>query len=606
MPHKVFFTALLVFACLFTQAQTIVSTAPQSRKAVMEEYGGFSCGYCPEGHLISNALKASYGDQLVLINVQSGSYAVPGPDDPDLRSDYGAALESQTGLIGYPAATVNRLIFPGMQQGGANSTAMSRTHWDNAIEATLNMPSPVNIAMESCIDMPTGMLTVYVEIFYTANSSESENYLHIGILQDNIQGPQLIDETWTQNYTHRHVLRDFLTGQWGDVISNTSAGHFESRTYTCALPGIYKNVVVDPSEIEIVGFISKGHQHIYTGTTVHPTYDLHTLDANAINIKADHDLICGNWLEPTLTLRNDGQQTLTAATIEYAINNGSVHTAYWSGSLPTFEHEEIVLPGIYFNPNQGTANTIEAEIVAVNNGYDNVLVNNNAAKNFEGVPMIETIGLTVDIRTDYYGYETYWEIINDAGQIVASGGNLNVGANGGGQQLASSSDPGAYASNALSTHHVELPAEGCYEFRVLDDYGDGMCCNYGNGFFRVKDDNGTLLFYGGNFEVAKELGFEYGNLFTAVSDLNTDWEARLFPNPVTEDWFQFELTIPQSGQLQLSLFNVNGQLMSESIEKVTAGNLFNRKYDTSTLPPGTYFLHASLGNQQFTRKVLVQ
>ena len=99
-----------------TYAQTIVSTNPENRKVVLEEYTGIHCVYCPSGHQIAQAIKDAHPDDVFLINIHSGSFAVPGANEPDFRTPYGKALDSQTGLVGYPAATVNRQNFPGKEQ----------------------------------------------------------------------------------------------------------------------------------------------------------------------------------------------------------------------------------------------------------------------------------------------------------------------------------------------------------------------------------------------------------------------------------------------------------------------------------------------------------
>ncbi len=43
---------------------------------------------------------------------------------------------------------------------------------------------------------------------------------------------------------------------------------------------------------------------------------------------------------------------------------------------------------------------------------------------------------------------------------------------------------------------------GCYRLRILDKIGDGICCNYGNGSFKLLDANNTVIAQGGQF--AKE------------------------------------------------------------------------------------------------------
>ena len=70
----------------------------------------------------------------------------------------------------------------------------------------------------------------------------------------------------------------------------------------------------------------------------------------------------------------------------------------------------------------------------------------------------------VNITTDNYGSETSWYILNASGTEVASGGN--------------------YDNNSSNTETFCLDT-GNYTFTILDSYGDGICCSYGNGSFAV-------------------------------------------------------------------------------------------------------------------------
>ena len=72
---------------LFSQAaqsQSIVSTTPENKNAVLEEMTGIYCTFCPDGHVIALALKAANPNDVVLVNVHVGGYADPGTSgDPD-------------------------------------------------------------------------------------------------------------------------------------------------------------------------------------------------------------------------------------------------------------------------------------------------------------------------------------------------------------------------------------------------------------------------------------------------------------------------------------------------------------------------------------------
>ena len=217
-------TLSLIFTLgvILTNAQTIVSTTPENKNIILEEFTGISCGYCPDGHSIGQALHNNFPNDIFLINIHTGSYATPQGPGTDFNTIFGAAIAGQSGLTGYPAGTVNRNQFA-MTQGGG--TAMSRGDWGSASTQLLAQPSPANVGLLANIDMATNILTVEVEVYYTTNgfgvAAPFSNKLNIAVVQHNILGPQSGGSTYNPSaidpatglYTHQHMLRHMLTGQ---------------------------------------------------------------------------------------------------------------------------------------------------------------------------------------------------------------------------------------------------------------------------------------------------------------------------------------------------------------------------------------------------------
>ncbi len=129
MKKLLFLTVILFFVASLT-AQTIVSTTTENKNVILEEFTGIYCGFCPDGHAIAQAIMDAHPEDVFLINIHTGGYAIPTGDDPDFRTPFGTAIASQSGLTGYPAGTVNRHLFAGLSQG--SGTAMSRGNWSNA------------------------------------------------------------------------------------------------------------------------------------------------------------------------------------------------------------------------------------------------------------------------------------------------------------------------------------------------------------------------------------------------------------------------------------------------------------------------------------------
>ncbi|MFM1876722.1 MAG: hypothetical protein RL266_2459, partial [Bacteroidota bacterium] len=107
MKKSLLLTTLTAFG-LASYAQTFVSTSPENRNVVLEEFTGIYCTFCPDGHRLAQQLHDNNPNDVVLVNVHTGGYAQPSGNDPDFQTSFGAALANQSGLCGYPAGTVNR------------------------------------------------------------------------------------------------------------------------------------------------------------------------------------------------------------------------------------------------------------------------------------------------------------------------------------------------------------------------------------------------------------------------------------------------------------------------------------------------------------------
>jgi len=267
--------SLFTLSCFVLNAQTFVSTTPENKNVILEEFTGISCGYCPDGHRIGQDLHNANPNDVFLINVHTGSYATPQGPGTDFNTSFGAALDGQADVQGYPAGTINRHLFAGLSQGAG--TAMSRGDWTGGANTLLTEPSPVNIGMQASVDMATNTLTVDVEVYYTGTQTVSSNALNIAVVQDNIEGPQSGMSANPNsilpngNYNHQHMLRHLITGQWGETISNISSGTLYTNQYTWVMPGLVGDVVLDPTNISIIAFISEGQQEILSGTEVSPS-----------------------------------------------------------------------------------------------------------------------------------------------------------------------------------------------------------------------------------------------------------------------------------------------------------------------------------------------
>ncbi len=237
-----------------------VNKTAEARKVVLEEFTGVKCGYCPDGHLIMEQIMTENPGKAICFSLHGGSYSVPYAGDPNLTSQWSAAIISFTQVTGYPAGAVNR-----QDLDNDGKIAIGRGSWkSNAATILASGNSPVNIGIKSTFNAASRVLSVTVQYYYTA-SGEGANKLNVGITESGIMTQQSgSNPPAPALYEQKNVLRDFFTGQWGNDIPVTTAGTFGVKTYSYNVPADWK---ID--KCHVIAYITKGdNTKIFTGEKV--------------------------------------------------------------------------------------------------------------------------------------------------------------------------------------------------------------------------------------------------------------------------------------------------------------------------------------------------
>ena len=545
---------LLFFTAFNSYAQTIVSTTPQNKKVILEEFTGINCQFCPSGHSIANAIKNANPADVFLINIHVGGFSTPAAGQPDFRTSFGTAIAIQSGLTGYPAGTVNRTAFAGLSQNGATGTAMGRNNWTNASNQTRNQSSYVNVATTASINVNTRLLTVFVEAYYTGASPVTSNRLNVALLQNNTLGPQSSGGLG-DNYPHQHRLVHMLTGQWGDTYTTTTSGTLITRTYTYTIPAAYNSIPAELGNFEIVAFVAESQQKIISGNGTVPTYT--GLNANDAKIKEVIEIAeqCVTSLQPKVEIQNNGQNNLTSLPITYDINGGTPQVFNWTGNLSSLAKTTVTLPSITYSLQAN--NNLNVSIPADDNA-----TNNSGVVTFVKAPETSTSNLTIQITLDLYGSETSWTLKNSAGTTVASS-----------PAYADSAAAGAYPQ---SDFNITVPND-CYTFTILDSYGDGMVGDFGIGSYSILS-NGVVIsgVEGGEFGSSDARSFGVANPLN-TSEFNRN-SISIFPNPSNGI-----ITINTENTLNLTISDITGKVVF-SKNNVTNNEAIN----LSNLQTGVY------------------
>tara|TARA_B100000795_G_scaffold88781_1_gene64580 strand:+ start:8661 stop:10370 length:1710 start_codon:yes stop_codon:yes gene_type:complete len=551
--------------CAF--AQTIVTTTPENRKVILEEFTGVNCTFCPQGHAIAQTLQDNNPGEVFLVNIHSGGYATPNGNQPDFRTQWGEAIDNQSGLAGYPAGTINRQNFPGQEQGNSGTTALGRGQWVGAASSVLTQGSYVNVGVEASLNVQTSIMTIDVEAYYTGNSPEATNKFNVAILQNNTLGPQ-VGGNMGNNYMHQHRLISMVTGQWGVDINNTTTGSLYSNQFNFEVPSDVNGIPVELGNLEVVVFVTETTQLIPSGSGTYPAIT-GLNDANDVNLRsvADIEATCSTSVAPVINIQNTGQNELTSVVISYDVNSGATESYTWTGSLLSLESTDIELPEVSFT-SQST-NTITASVP-----NDDFNGNNESSTSFDGA--VETAGtMDLSITTDDWAEELTWNFKNSSGAILESG---------------------SYSANSDDQTTFEYRFnfdDDCMTFSAFDSYGDGLTAG-GNGGIELKDANGVMVYsFNGNYGSGFSVEFDSdGQLGLGNNDFAT---IQVFPNPTSDI-----LNIANVENANIEVYNLLGQVMTVKT------NISNTEtVDVSGYATGAYFVKISNGTLTTTKKFVV-
>ncbi len=314
------------------------------------------------------------------------------------------------------------------------------------------------------------------------------------------------------------------------------------------------------------------------------------------------ETFCGA-ISPELILMNTGLDTVNTAQIEFT-SDVQVDTVDWSGALAPGESTELT-----FNTTITEATSITATILNANSVADG----SSFTKNVESAPLQFAERITVTIQTDGFGCETKWDFFNAAGGVLLTGGNVDATA--GNRTIEYDADTGecgaaGYANNtsfitSYPGSDTLLIESGCYVFHIVDDWGDGMCCDYGEGSYTITNQDGTILASGGDFGAEERIVLNIINEITVdiqePIDRNT---LKVFPNPA-QDNFNIAFDLNTTGDVGVSLYNALGQRVQSLQNTTYSAGENNIQMNTRNLPSGLYFVTLHTENGDFSKRITI-
>lgn len=382
------------------------------------------------------------------------------------------------------------------------------------------------------------------------------------------------------NGTGTNTQGNWVAGENMPIIDLTSAASFENSGMSIDyFPEMY---VICPNRVILASGVAGAMGTVsnlasYLGQCPPPASQ--PIDVAALSYKGSL-VHCEGSYTPKVQIQNNGTTALTSATITITQGGNTVSTGTYSGNLATYGVATVNCTPI---PNFMGGSL---DILVATNG--DVAVSNNALNANIGLAVNAASQIvTIDITTDRYASETSWKIKNAGGAVVASGGG-------------SWTDLTATGTTVRPTEQANLQPNTCYTFEIIDAYGDGICCAYGNGSYTLKDASGAILGTGGEFADIEITAFKTGVL--SINELNTI-ALNVFPNPATEALnVVFEAT---ASDYAVSLSDLQGRnVASQTIENANGTQTI--VFATDNVAKGSYIVTVRSNGATTTKNVVIR
>ncbi len=555
--------------CSFFVTTSVLGFSQSQRFIMIEEFTNASCNPCAAQNPAFDALLAANASKCTSIKYHTNW---PGVDPMNAQNPVDAAARvSYYQVNGVPYACMDGSPITGSNYVGAPANLTQAK-----IDAEYAIPSTFNLSMNH--QLSTANDTIYITMLGECTEDVSGTLIaQIGVIEKHIHFNSPPGTNGEKDFYN--VMKKLVPTASGTVLPTS----FQTGDYFI-VQGSWKlaNVYSLP-ELSAVGFIqNNANKKIQQGANSSTTpltmpYNNDVQMMAAANYSTTN---CSGSVAPIVTIRNNGNNTVTSLTIKYSVNSGTPATHTWNGSLATLQKTEISLPAYTFTPI--ASNTLLIFTDQVNSVTDEYPKNDTATLTIVSAPVTTDIAI-LNLHTDKAPGETTWDVKNSSGTVIDSGGPYTL-------------------ENHSYIDTLHLGGVDCYTFTIYDAGGNGLCCSNGNGGYQLTTSTGSVIRLGGSFGSSE------------FTELKMDWPAaieqfekasmKIYPNPFSgEAKVTFHLLNPEN--VVLNLYNSTGQLV-RSLNKgnFPAGDQ-ECTLDARNLPTGIYMLKMQAGAQVHICKVSV-
>ncbi|MBR5639288.1 MAG: Omp28 family outer membrane lipoprotein [Muribaculaceae bacterium] len=233
------FAAVLMTACSNIDEDErliYVKPAPVERCVLIEDFTGQRCPNCPDAAEEIEKLIGQYGDAIIAVSIHSGPLGFhTNSRFYGLATSIGDDYYNHWNLEFQPVGMIDR------------SAPAEYTAWGTLVREELQKTAPVEIELEAAV---SDSLELSIHTSVKGVDGNTLGKLQLWVVEDSITAFQMLsDGTRNDNYTHRHVFRIAVNGQWGDDITVNEGYIVEQDNY------IIINNDWNPNKLSVVAFV---------------------------------------------------------------------------------------------------------------------------------------------------------------------------------------------------------------------------------------------------------------------------------------------------------------------------------------------------------------
>jgi thiol-disulfide isomerase/thioredoxin len=287
---------------------------------------------------------------------------------------------------------------------------------------------------------------------------------------------------------------------------------------------------------------------------------------------------CEGTTQVGVRVQNYGTQPLTAfdLTVRNRDNQEVIEVIQWTGNLPTYGLTEV-------SQNIELDQRVDVVLEARAEGQVKFELS-DLAVDLLPTPSLEIPSnlARVFVRTDDNAAETYYEVRNSRGDLLASRDGLS--------------------NNQVYENAFLMRFNECYVFTIFDRRGNGLS---GNAYYRIQDNSGNIFAEGRDFAFEASEAFKRGVLSSQQENLQIR-DLSLYPIPA-----QDELTLVVDSEIatryELSLLSMEGTLLRQRNQEAIYPGENKIQWQVSDLPSGAYLVMIKdEQGRQIVRKISIQ